>query len=62
MNCPRCGKETEGSYSEGGILWTLCEDCMNEDKKKFNEDKVYTGRRKNVVSVDGNVRISRKGI
>ena len=38
MNCPRCGKETKGSYSEGGILWALCEDCMNDDQKKFNRD------------------------
>ena len=35
MNCPRCGKKTEGSYSEGGTLWALCEDCMNDDREKF---------------------------
>ena len=38
MNCPRCGKETKGSYSEGGILWVLCEDCMNDDEKEFNKN------------------------
>ena len=38
MNCPRCGKKTEGSYSEGGILWALCEDCMNDDREQFKRD------------------------
>lgn len=39
MNCPRCGKDNEGgSYSEGGILWALCGDCMNDDKEQFNRD------------------------
>ncbi len=36
MNCPRCGRDNkEGSYSEGDILWALCEDCMNDDRGKF---------------------------
>jgi len=26
--CPQCGKLTHGSYSEGGIKWSLCEDCL----------------------------------
>ena len=28
MKCERCGAETEGTYSEGGIKWAICEDCM----------------------------------
>lgn len=44
MKCPRCGKETQGSYSEGGIRWALCEDCMNDDKKKLN--KINDDRKK----------------
>lgn len=27
-NCPKCGIETDGSWSEGGIKWAVCEDCM----------------------------------
>ena len=38
MNCQRCGKNTKGSYSAGGILWALCEDCMNDDEKQFKRD------------------------
>jgi len=38
MNCPRCGGKTEGSYSQGGILWALCEDCMNNDQEKINRE------------------------
>jgi len=30
--CPRCGQQTEGSYSEGGLLWAICEDCMAADQ------------------------------
>ena len=27
--CSKCGKETEGAGS--GILWAICEDCMQEE-------------------------------
>lgn len=27
--CPRCGKLTEGAYSDGGIRWWICEDCLD---------------------------------
>jgi len=30
--CPKCGKETEGSYSEGGFKWAICEDCMYKEE------------------------------
>jgi len=32
--CPRCGRETEGTYSEGGLLWAICEDCMREEREE----------------------------
>ena len=28
--CPECGKDTNGSYSEGGIHFAVCEDCYNK--------------------------------
>ena len=27
--CPDCGKDTNGSWSEGGAKWALCESCMD---------------------------------
>ena len=32
-NCPKCGKETSGTYSEGGIPIAICEDCYQENYK-----------------------------
>ena len=29
--CPRCGKATFGSVSEGGCYWALCQSCLDED-------------------------------
>lgn len=29
--CPRCGTPTSGSWSEGGIKWAICEDCMADN-------------------------------
>ena len=29
--CPRCGTQTEGTYSEGGLLWAICFSCMRND-------------------------------
>ena len=31
QKCPRCGKETEGISPKGGILWAICEDCMQDE-------------------------------
>ena len=28
--CPRCGKPTDGAFSEGGLKWAICEDCMTK--------------------------------
>ena len=36
--CPRCGKLTEGSYSEGGLLWGICDDCMNTEQENEEEE------------------------
>jgi hypothetical protein len=29
--CPRCGRLTTGSVSEGGIRWAICDNCMSQD-------------------------------
>ncbi|GAI73226.1 unnamed protein product [marine sediment metagenome] len=34
--CPVCGEPTEGSYSEGGIHFSICEICY---------EKIYKGGR-----------------
>ena len=36
-SCPRCGKPTSGSYSEGGAHWAICEDCMEQDRKEADD-------------------------
>jgi len=39
-NCPRCGKETDGSYSLGGVKWAICDDCMAKEIESMeNFDK-----------------------
>ena len=38
--CPKCGKETEGTFSEGGILWAICEDCMQKEDE-LDAQEVY---------------------
>ena len=30
--CPRCGRLTNGSMSEGGLRWAICDDCMDDDR------------------------------
>ena len=29
MKCANCGKPSEGTWSEGGAKWALCEECFN---------------------------------
>jgi len=41
-NCPVCGEKTEGSYSEGGIHFDICEECYRE---KYQEER----RNKDVI-------------
>lgn len=31
QNCVRCGQEA-GAFSEGGLRWAICEDCMAADR------------------------------
>ena len=31
--CPRCGKPTSGSWSEGGLKWAICDECMGADRR-----------------------------
>ena len=38
--CPKCGKETEGAFSEGGILWAICEGCMQKEDE-LDAQEVY---------------------
>jgi hypothetical protein len=30
--CPRCG-QPGGSWSEGGLRWAVCGDCMDQDHR-----------------------------
>ena len=30
--CTKCGKPTDGAWSEGGVKWQgLCEDCLDSE-------------------------------
>ena len=26
--CPRCGRMTKGAWSEGGLRWAICDECL----------------------------------
>lgn len=46
--CPRCGIETDGAWSEGGLKWAVCERCMHQDhhnrelrERHMPEDQEY---------------------
>jgi len=41
--CPNCGKPTEGTYSEGGVLFALCPDCY---QKLYGEKETKGGENK----------------
>jgi rRNA maturation protein Nop10 len=34
-NCPICGKPTEGAFSESGVRWMICDDCMEVERSIF---------------------------
>lgn len=36
--CPRCGNSTDGSWSEGGLKWAICDNCMNEERSRIAQD------------------------
>lgn len=29
--CPRCGNPTDGAYSQGGLKWAICDECMERE-------------------------------
>ena len=31
--CPRCGQPTGGAWSEGGLQWAICEECMRKERE-----------------------------
>ena len=31
--CPRCGLPTPGAWSEGGLRWALCDECMRRERE-----------------------------
>lgn len=33
-DCPDCGEQTYGTYSEGGLKWSICENCMAKLKSQ----------------------------
>jgi len=37
--CPNCGKDTEGSFSEGGVHFAICEECYEKGYKKKEKTK-----------------------
>jgi len=37
-NCPICGEKTEGSYSEGGIHFNVCEECYEGRYQQQEEE------------------------
>lgn len=45
--CSNCGEICYGTYSEGGILFALCEDCYNklylssDNEGKYEDEELY---------------------
>lgn len=52
--CPRCGRPTAGAFSEGGLRWAICEDCMAKDREA--EGPVGPGQKGGKVSKDGDFK------
>lgn len=44
MNCARCGHETAGVWTEGGLRTALCEDCDARERavarRELEEDRI----------------------
>lgn len=38
--CPNCGEPTEGSFSEGGIHFAICEKCYGEQMRNASIHKL----------------------
>lgn len=43
--CPRCNRLTTGSWSEGGLRWAICEDCMAYDRETVQRHHEETIKR-----------------
>jgi len=41
-NCPLCGEKSEGSYSEGGTHFNICEKCYREKYQQERRNKDVT--------------------
>lgn len=37
--CPRCGRPTTGTPTEGGLRWALCWDCMEADTAAIRHER-----------------------
>jgi len=48
--CPRCGKPTEGAWSEGGLKWAICDDCMEQIRRESREELAYDKTRLEVIN------------
>jgi len=38
--CPNCGEPTEGSLSEGGVNFAICEKCYKKEYKRQKKNAV----------------------
>ena len=38
-NCPVCGEKTNGAWSEGGLKWAICDDCMVKQRQESEREK-----------------------
>jgi len=54
--CPRCGQSTDGAWSEGGLRWAICEECMQdrrEQEAQWREKEYWELTRKSIAYRDG---------
>ena len=42
--CPRCGKQTEGAWSEGGLKWAICDECMAREREELEWERLELER------------------
>jgi len=33
IKCSKCGKEAAGAYTEGGLKWSICDECMDMEAR-----------------------------
>ena len=57
MNCPNCGKPTEGTWSEGGVKRALCLECLEREYDDYEEREALRAvRRGEWMDDDGGIR------